>query len=91
MSVRWGDVCVWGQSDIKTKIPISNERNRRTYFGALNYQTKEFILWEYDVAHRATSHKSREIKEFLASVNEGKAANEWELTCMLLAPNRPIA
>ena len=35
-------------------------------------------------------HKSREIKEFLAVVSQGKAANEWELTCMLLPPNCPV-
>jgi len=91
-----------------------NERSRQTYFGALNYQTKEFLLREYDGANgastiafmkylrskfrgkrivliwdEATYHKSREIKEFLASVNQGKAENEWELTCILLAPNCP--
>jgi len=119
MSVGWGDVCVWGRSDIRIKIPIANERNRQTYFGALNSQTKELILQEYDVANGAstidsvaifikhlrskfhgkrivfiwdgvTHHKLREIKEFLAAVNPGKAANEWELTCMLLAPNCPV-
>jgi len=112
----WGDVCgyVWGRSDIRIEIPIVNERNRQTYFGALNYQTKEFILREYDGANGAstiafmkylrskfrgkrivliwdgaTYHKSREIKEFLTSVNQGKTENEWELTCILLAPNCP--
>ena len=112
----WGDACgyVWGRSDTRIEIPIVNERNRQTYFGALNYQTKEFILREYDVANgtstiefmkylrskfcgkrimliwdRATYHKSREIKKFLDSVNQGKEENEWELTCILLAPNCP--
>jgi hypothetical protein len=100
---------------------MANERNRQTYFGTLNSQTKEFIkfiLREYGVANRAstidsvaikylrnkfhgkrmvfiwagaTYHKSREIKEFLAVVSQGKAANEWELTCMLLPPNCPVA
>jgi len=45
----WGDVCgyVWGRSDMRVEIPIANERRRQTYFGALNYQTKEFILREW--------------------------------------------
>ena len=48
----WRDVCgyVWGRSDIRIEIPIVNERNRHTYFRALNYQMEEFILRKYDVA-----------------------------------------
>ncbi|APB34447.1 transposase [Gloeomargarita lithophora Alchichica-D10] len=112
----WGDVCgyVWGRSDIRIEIPILNQRNRQTYFGALNYQTKEFILREYDVANGANTidfmkylksefsgkrialiwdgaayHKSREIQEFLASLNQGKEQSEWEFTCIIFAPNSP--
>jgi len=44
-------VCRWGRSDDRIKIPISNECNRQTCFGALNSQTKELILQEYDVAN----------------------------------------
>lgn len=45
----WGDVCgyVWGQTNIRIEVPIQNERERQTYFGGLNYQTKEFIIREY--------------------------------------------
>ena len=45
----WGDVCgyVWGKTDIRIEIPIKNEKDRQTYEGALNYQTKEFIVCEY--------------------------------------------
>lgn len=49
----WGDVCgyVWGRSDIRIEISIQNQRNRQTYFGALNYRTKEFTLREYNTAN----------------------------------------
>ncbi|MEG4116163.1 IS630 family transposase [Microcoleus sp. N9_B4] len=33
---------VWGQSKIRIEVPITNEKDRQTYFGALNYQSKEF-------------------------------------------------
>jgi hypothetical protein len=33
---------VWGQSDVRIEIPITNERERQTYFGALNYQSLQF-------------------------------------------------
>jgi transposase len=44
-----GDICgyVWGQTNVKIEVPITNEKNRQTYFGALNYQTKEFIIEAY--------------------------------------------
>ena len=43
------DVCgyVWGKTDIRIEIPIKNTKNRQTYFGALDYQTHEFIVREY--------------------------------------------
>jgi hypothetical protein len=33
---------VWGQSKIRIEVPITNEKDRQTYLGALNYQSKEF-------------------------------------------------
>jgi putative transposase len=28
-------------------MPMKNEKERQTYYGALDYQTKEFIVQEY--------------------------------------------
>ena len=36
----------WGLIDKRIEIPIKNERERQTYYGALDYQTKEFIVQE---------------------------------------------
>lgn len=46
----WGDLCgyVWGKTDRRIVVPIANERQRQTYFGALNYHTKEFLVQSYD-------------------------------------------
>jgi len=33
---------VWGQFKIRSEVPITNEKDRQTYLGALNYQSKEF-------------------------------------------------
>ena len=45
----WGDIYgyVWGKTDIRVEIPIKNEKLRQTYYGELDYQTKEFIVKEY--------------------------------------------
>mgnify|MGYP001795621409 FL=1 len=49
----WGDVCgyVWGKEDIRVEIPIVNEKLRQTYFGALNYYNKEFVIREYSAGN----------------------------------------
>lgn len=112
----WGDVCgyVWGQTNIRIEVPIQNEKERQTYFGGLNYQTKKFIVREYSAGNSentvsfikylqsqcpgqriaviwdgASYHKSEEMKTFLASVNDGYESNQWQVTCILLAPNAP--
>lgn len=47
--VLWGDVMgyVWGKTDQRIEVPIVNQRQRQTYFGALNYRTKEFLVKAY--------------------------------------------
>lgn len=114
--LRWGDVCgyVWGQTNIRIEIPMTNAKNRQTYFGALNYQTKEFIVHEYDTGNGvntvdfmkylqarypqqrivfiwdgASYHRSAEVKEFLAHMNDQDEVSQWQLTCILFAPNAP--
>lgn len=46
----WGDVLgyVWGRTDMRIEIPVKNEKMRQTYYGALDYQRKEFIMKEYE-------------------------------------------
>lgn len=45
----WGDVCgyVWGKTDQRIEIPLRNEKQRQTYYGALNYRTQKMIVQEY--------------------------------------------
>jgi transposase len=49
----WGDVCgyVWGKTNIRIEILIENERKKQTYYGALNYQSKEFVLKDYETGN----------------------------------------
>jgi transposase len=39
----WGDACglVWGQRTAPIAVPMTNERERQTYYGALNLVTRE--------------------------------------------------
>ncbi|MCC5669985.1 IS630 family transposase [Nostoc sp. CHAB 5784] len=44
----WGDICgyVWGKTSERVTIPVVNARDKQTYFGALDYKTKEFLTYK---------------------------------------------
>ena len=46
--LMWGDVCgmAWGQRNTPIVVSMTNERERQTYYGALNLLTQEFHLYE---------------------------------------------
>lgn len=35
----WGDICgyIWGKTSERIEVPVLNEREKQTYYGALNY------------------------------------------------------
>lgn len=45
----WCDICgyIWAKKNQRAVIPIINEKERQTYFGALDIKTKEFIVKPY--------------------------------------------
>jgi len=49
----WGDVegYLWGRTDRRVEIPIVNQKEKQTYYGALDYRSKEFIIKGYDTAN----------------------------------------
>ena len=94
----WGDSIgyVWGRTDQKISIPISNERDKQTYYGAVDYLGKNLSLRTSHTANSkntidylsylleespnqqllifwdgASYHFSKEIQNFLASINQG--------------------
>ena len=44
----WGDVCGmgWGKRNTPIEVPMTNERQRQTYYGAINLLTREVHLTE---------------------------------------------
>ena len=66
----WGDVCgyVWGKKNQRIEVPMTNQRERQTYFGALNYQTKEFCVRAYEAGN---SPNTVLFVKYLQSLNKG--------------------
>jgi len=49
----WGDTLgyVWGKKNERIELPITNERTRQTYYGAIDIHTREFVLSAFDKAN----------------------------------------
>lgn len=45
----WGDVCgyVWGQTKERITVPMTNERCKQTYYGAIDLQSHELLVQPY--------------------------------------------
>lgn len=43
------DICgyIWGKTNTRIEVPIKNEKDRQTYYGALNYQNQELTIQAY--------------------------------------------
>jgi len=42
----WGDLCgyIWGETKARIEVPIVNERERQTYYGAVNFYTQQCLI-----------------------------------------------
>ena len=66
----WGDVCgyVWGKTSERINVPVNNARCKQTYFGGLDYKTKEFLVY---AAEKANSKTTINFLEYLQSQRPG--------------------
>lgn len=53
----WGDLCgyVWGKTSERIEVPMTNQPQKQTYYGALNLQTQEFIVQAYEKGNSAST------------------------------------
>lgn len=67
----WGDVCgyVWGKRGEAIEIPMTNQRERQTYYGAVNFHSREFHLQAFAAGN---SENTVEYLRWLMKVYEGK-------------------
>ncbi len=67
----WGDVCgyVWGRTDQRIEIPVANDRQRQTYFGALNCLSGKMLLQPYP---KGNSENTVKFLDYLQQQYPGK-------------------
>lgn len=105
---------VWGTTGKRVEVPIVNERERQTYYGALDLVSQQLTLQAYPKGNSdymvsylnflltqwpkqrliilwdgASYHRSAQIQEFLAQLNDGLAPEQWRIRCVRFAPNDP--
>lgn len=112
----WGDLTgyVWGKTDTEIAVRVVNEREKQTYYGAVDYLERQLLLKRYDAGNSkntidylryllsqspnqrllifwdgASYHRSQEIQNFLASINQGLSPEQWKIHCVRFAPNCP--
>lgn len=53
----WGDICgyVWGKSGEKIEVPIGNQKERQTYYGALNYCSGRVSIKAYEAGNTSST------------------------------------
>jgi putative transposase len=74
----WGDVegYLWGRTDKRIEIPIVNQKEKKSYYGALDYRSKEFIIKGYDSAN---TKNTIDFLRYLQQRREGqKLAVIWD-------------
>lgn len=71
----WGDIIgyVWGRTNMRIEVPIKNEKERQTYYGALDYKTKEFIVKAYPAGNTENTIN------FIKYLQEKRAGNKLAL------------
>ncbi|MEH2237658.1 IS630 family transposase [Nostoc sp.] len=69
----WGDVCgyIWGKTNERVSIPVVNTRDKQTYFGGLDYKTKEFLTYP---AQKGNSENTIKFLEYLRSAESSSAS-----------------
>lgn len=74
----WRDVCgyVWGKTDQRIEVPVVNERQKQTYFGALNLCSGAFWLQPYEKGN--SEFTIAFVPSLLAAYPECRIALIWD-------------
>jgi transposase len=74
----WGDLCgyVWGKTDERIEVPITNERCKQTYYGAVDLRTQQCLV---QAAERGNSEHTIAFVEYLLNqYSNSRIALIWD-------------
>jgi hypothetical protein len=66
----WGDICgyVWGKKNQRVEVPMVNEKERQTYFGAVNIATGQCLVQAYPKGNG--EHTIQYLKYLMSQYND---------------------
>jgi transposase len=74
----WGDICgyVWGKTNSRIEIPIKNEKQRQTYYGAINYLSGKVTIKGYPQGN--TENTINFVKDLIEKNQKAKLVIIWD-------------
>jgi transposase len=74
----WGDICgyVWGKKKERIEVPVLNERQKQTYYDALNLYTQKFLVKAYDKGNSESTIAF--LQYLLAQCPQSRIALIWD-------------
>jgi transposase len=74
----WGDLSgyVWGKSDQEISVPVVNEREKQTYYGAVDYLEGKLILKAYEAGN--SKNTIDYLQHLLAESKEQRLLIFWD-------------
>ena len=74
----WGDVCgyVWGRTQERIAVPMTNERYKQTYYGAIDLQSHELLIQPYKKGESSSTIAF--LKYLQSQYRESRIALIWD-------------
>jgi hypothetical protein len=74
----WGEVCgyVCGKTDERIEVPITNERSKQTYDGAVNLHTQQCLIQTAETGN--SEHTIAFVKYLVAQYPDNRIALFWD-------------
>lgn len=74
----WGDTLgyIWGRRNTKIEVPMTNEKSRQTYYGAINLVTKAFHVCSFPKGNSVNTVKF--VKHLQALYPQAKLLMIWD-------------
>lgn len=74
----WGDLCgyVWGKTDKRIEVPITNERSKQTYYGAVDVYTQQCLVQAAEAGNSETTIAF--LKYLLSQCPNSRIALSWD-------------
>ena len=76
---------MWGKTDQEITVPVVNQRNKQTYYGAVDYLERQLLLKAYD---KGNSENTIDYLRYLLTQSPDQRLLFFGMALLITAPNR---